>query len=249
MKAACVSAAAAAVVISCSNPGIAVRACSCSAASTRPDAVSSVSVSCGPLPSSACVRSAQAVLNYYIYETPGPNVIVQASGSLLLPAVPDDTYPCGVNGALAPSSGFVCTGIDTNMSIYAIIGSPGFSGSQDIYPASSVSGLSTGMNPSVFGVDPTYVSGSPIVSSATFGGQTLLSFGYTSPGLLGTWTLSGTGDTINLCVGNPGSPCSAPTPGPLPLFGAAAAFGYSRRLRRRVNQAPASAPLSGTISA
>jgi hypothetical protein len=33
-------------------------------------------------------------------------------------------------------------------------------------------------------------------------------------------------------------PACWPAPGPLPLFGAAAAFGFSRKLRRRIKLAP-----------
>ena len=33
--------------------------------------------------------------------------------------------------------------------------------------------------------------------------------------------------------------CTAPAPGPLPLFGAAAAFGFSRQLRKRIKLEPA----------
>jgi len=32
---------------------------------------------------------------------------------------------------------------------------------------------------------------------------------------------------------------TAPAPGPLPLFGAAAAFGFSRKLRKRIKLEPA----------
>ena len=35
---------------------------------------------------------------------------------------------------------------------------------------------------------------------------------------------------------DPGSNVSTPTPGPLPLMGDGAAFGWSRRLRRRIQQ-------------
>ncbi|MFN9610686.1 MAG: hypothetical protein ACK546_00810 [bacterium] len=45
-------------------------------------------------------------------------------------------------------------------------------------------------------------------------------------GTIGTWTLVGTGDTVNVNV----------VPGPLPLFGAGAAFGFSRRLRQRIQR-------------
>jgi len=82
--------------------------------------------------------------------------------------------------------------------------------------------------PAFFAIDSTYVSGDPIISRATFSGKTLADFGWTpSTGLLGTWTLTGTADTINVRVFNP-------VPGPLPLLGVGAAYGFSRRLRQRI---------------
>jgi len=86
-----------------------------------------------------------------------------------------------------------------------------------------------------FDIDPTYVSNTPIVSSATFNGRTLAGLGFTTTGLIGTWTLNGTSETIDVVIGAP----SAAVPGPLPLLGAGAAFGWSRRLRKRI-----AAPLS-----
>jgi hypothetical protein len=86
-----------------------------------------------------------------------------------------------------------------------------------------------------FVMDSTYLSGSSIVSRATFSGKTLADLGLTpSSGTLGSWTLAGTGDTITIKVANP-------VPGPLPLLGAAGAFGFSRRLRKRIQlrQVPA----------
>ena len=70
-------------------------------------------------------------------------------------------------------------------------------------------------------------------------------FGISTTGLLGTWTLQSDGngdgytanDTINLIVG---APPVASVPGPLPLFGAGAAFGWSRKLRRRIGSVSSS---------
>lgn len=76
-----------------------------------------------------------------------------------------------------------------------------------------------------------YLSGDPIVASTTFNGQTLSSMSFTTLGTVGTWTVTGTGDTIKVNVGNP-------VPSPLPLLGAATAFGFSRRLRRRIAHSP-----------
>jgi MYXO-CTERM domain-containing protein len=80
-------------------------------------------------------------------------------------------------------------------------------------------------------LDPAYISNAPIVSSATFNGTTLAGLGFTTTGLIGTWSLTGTSETIKVFIGNP---ASAAVPGPLPLLGAGAAFGWSRRLRKRI---------------
>ena len=77
-------------------------------------------------------------------------------------------------------------------------------------------------------IDQSYTSGAPFVSSATFNGQTLASLGFTTTGLIGTWTLNGTSESINVVIG---APSPAAVPGPLPLLGAGAAFGWSRLLR------------------
>lgn len=72
--------------------------------------------------------------------------------------------------------------------------------------------------------DSNYTLGSLIFSSAIFNNKTLADLGITSIGTLGTYTLAGTNETIVVKA----------TPGPLPLLGAGAAFGMSRRLRRRI---------------
>jgi hypothetical protein len=46
----------------------------------------------------------------------------------------------------------------------------------------------------------------------------------------------GTGETVRYAIGRPLSPGVSSVPGPLPVFGAAAAFSWSRRMRRRLNQ-------------
>ena len=56
--------------------------------------------------------------------------------------------------------------------------------------------------------------------------------------MIGTWTLDGTGESIQVVLG---APEPEVVPGPLPLFGAAAAFGWSRKLRKRI-AAPLSTP-------
>jgi MYXO-CTERM domain-containing protein len=68
--------------------------------------------------------------------------------------------------------------------------------------------------------------GQPFYSSATFNDRSLSSEGFTARGLVGTWTINGTSESINVYIGS-----TEQAPAPLPLFGVAAAFGWSRRLR------------------
>jgi hypothetical protein len=187
---------------------------------------------------------AKAILTYNIFESAG-NLVVQASGSLdLTGATTNGTSFCGVNGALASPLGFICTGTDPGsvQTMFGITGPGSFNGSAFLFPASSVTGLYTFLNGSdnQFDIDPAYVSNTPIVSSATFNGATLAGQGFTTTGLIGTWTLNGTSESIQVIIVAP-TPPGATVPSPLPLLGAGAAFGWSRRLRKRI-AAPLSTP-------
>lgn len=175
---------------------------------------------------------AKAILTYNIFESAG-NVVVQASGSLdLTGATPFPiTGQCGANGALISSPvALICTGtnIGSDQPLISITGPSNLTGSAAFYPASSVTGLYTffvgGFD---FGIDPTYVSNAPIAGSATFNGTSLAALGFTTTGLIGTWTLDGTSESIQVVL-------VPPVPGPLPLLGAGSAFGWSRRLRKRI---------------
>ena len=175
---------------------------------------------------------AKAVLTYNIFESAG-NVVVQTSGSLdFTGATQSAPYFCSTfNGAIYSSYAAICTGADALVPTYSVTGPGNFNGS-GLFPASSVTGIFTallGAN-SVFVIDPAYISSSPIVSSATFNSQTLATLNFTTTGLIGTWSLAGTSETIQVILGSP----AAAVPGPLPLLGAGAAFGWSRRLRKRI---------------
>jgi len=174
---------------------------------------------------------AKAVLNYNIYESLG-NVVIETDGSLSALSAPTGNFLCGAAGAFLAGSAGICVGPDLDLPKFALSGPSRFaSGSGSIYPASSVSGITAALfgRFGSFIIDSSYVLGTPIISSATFNGKTLADFGLTpSSGLLGTWTLDGTSESINVRVFNP-------VPGPLPVLGAGAAFGFSRRLRRRIN--------------
>jgi hypothetical protein len=198
---------------------------------------------------------AKAVLNFNIFES-GGNVIVRTSGSVDLPksfAALDNSN----SGIWGPSLGAVSTGqaspVIGSILFFKVLGPTSIPGSTVFRPASSVSGNNT-----TLGVGPLFqlFIGSQILalnspaggerfSEAVFNGKSLTDFGITTSGLLGTWTLQpadGTdpytaNDTINLIAGS----SSAAVPGPLPLLGAGAAFGWSRRLRKRI-AAPLSTP-------
>ena len=179
---------------------------------------------------------AKAILTYNIFES-GGDVVVQTSGSLDLPLTSNNSAECGYDGAIVSAFAVICTGPSATLPFYSITGSPSFNGVVFNNSGSSVSAISTILGVE-FGISSSYISGSPIVSASTFAGETLASLGFTiNSGLLGSWTLNGTGDTIQAFLGPP----TAAVPGPLPLFGAAAAFGWSRRLHKRI-AAPLSTP-------
>jgi len=185
---------------------------------------------------------AKALLTYYISENAG-NVEVKAVGSLLLPNSVG-SLACNIvpGGAIVSSVAVVCTGPDGNMNLYNIQGPSSFNGTVNTFSTNSVSGIpsaiSAGGTPPVFGIDPGYTPGTPISSTATFNSTTLAGIGFTTTGLLGTWTLQPkdgsdpytANDTVQVVIG---APPPASVPGPLPLLGAGAAFGWARRLRKR----------------
>jgi hypothetical protein len=186
---------------------------------------------------------AKAILTYYIFENSG-NVEIQAVGSLNLPNSYDPSIcrnPPG--GVIGSNRALICTGIGSNINTYNIQGPTSFNGTVNIRPTDSVTGIPTYLKgaDNYFGIDTGYTPGTSITSTATINSQTLASIGFTTTGLLGTWTLQPAdssdpytaNDTIQVVIGAPPSPSTA-VPGPLPLFGAAAAFGWSRRLRKRI---------------
>ncbi len=173
------------------------------------------------------------MLIYNIFESAG-DVIVQTTGSLdLTGATSVGQGNCNANEVIVSSFGAICTGLFGDIPIYTISGPTSFNGTVAAQ-ASNVSGITTslvGLGAS-FGIDSNYNYGTPIVSNATFNGQTLASLGFTTSGLIGTWSITGTSETIQVYLCNP--PAAA-VPGPLPLLGVGAAFGWSRRLRKRIS--------------
>jgi hypothetical protein len=181
---------------------------------------------------------AEAILTYNIFEF-GPDVVVQTNGSLNLPVlVNPGSFRCSgfIEGVIVSSFARICNGGDNVKVEYPLASGPAtFNGSVAAI-ANSSSGVSTFLQglSLAFGIETTYISGTPMVSNSIYNSTTLAGMGFTTTGLIGTWTLAGTGDTINVVLGPPAAPQSTAVPGPLPLLGAAAAFGWTRRLRRRI---------------
>jgi hypothetical protein len=202
---------------------------------------------------------AKAVLNVNIFES-GPNLKITVTGSIApgnagsSAAQPSN---CFVNGSLTgefnpTDPSVLCSGIDAVSTYGDITGPSGWGGTGYFSPASSVTGKSFQLFPSsyntgtafdpnfeqyknTYALDPSYILGQPFFSSATFNGASLASLGFTTPGLIGTWTIDGTTESINVYV-------APPAPGPLPLLGAGAAFGWTRRLRKRTSSASINSP-------
>jgi hypothetical protein len=195
---------------------------------------------------------AKAILNINIFDD-GPNLKVTVNGSISPGNAGTSTAAdsnCFGSGSLsgqgnASDPSTLCTGTDAVSSFRDITGPNGFGGNGLLFPASSVTGFSFQFYPlsyntgtsfnstfdqykSTYALDPSYVLGQIFSSSATFNGKSLASEGFTATGLVGTWTIDGTSESINVYIGP-----AAATPGPLPLLGAGAAFGWSRRLRKR----------------
>ena len=122
------------------------------------------------------------------------------------------------------------------MNVYSVTGPAGWGGTGDLIGANSVQGPSFELIGSSFTlgypgtmlIDPSYTLGSQIFSTATFNNTTLASKGYTGNGLVGTWMINGSNESVNVFVG------TSSVPGPLSLLGAGAGLAWSRRLRRRI---------------
>jgi len=197
---------------------------------------------------------AKAVLNVRIFND-GPNLTVNVTGNLsnLGADLGLTASSCLGNGFLSgqfdpTDPSVLCTGVDqvapyrrvTGPAGWGGTGNTGFAGLANVqglnfqlYPSSYNTGSS--YNPlydpykSTYSIDTTYILGEDFFSSVTFNGKSLQSEGFSVNGLVGTWTIDGTSESINVYVG------AASVPGPLPLLGVGAAFAWSRRLRKRTS--------------
>jgi hypothetical protein len=178
-------------------------------------------------------QSAKAIINVNLFDE-GWDFKIAVSGSLSQLGPPLYISICGASGALLQPD-VKCTGTDASSSFHEISGPAGFGGTGSLIGADSVSGpLFSIIANQVYGIDLSYMVGQPFLSSATFNNTNLAAQGFTVPGLAGTWTINGTSESINVFIGPPPTPPTV-VPGPLLLFGAGAAFGWSRRLRRRIS--------------
>jgi len=191
---------------------------------------------------------AEAILTYYIFEDAG-NLKIQTKGSLNLPTSTGTGAECvGTTGGafVADGTNFqqICSGQETGtlpaLNQYSITGPASFTqgAGGSLFPADFTNGIANYVDAlnSKFYISPSYTSGTEIASYAIFTGKSLRNIGLASvtgsPPSLGSWSIGS--DQINVIVG---APPADPAPAPLPLLGAAGAFGWSRRLRRRISTA------------
>jgi hypothetical protein len=88
-----------------------------------------------------------------------------------------------------------------------------------------------------------YTSNSPLEGSSFFAGKTIADIGGIEGYYRWEWGREANADAFNLCIGSAAVDSGAcditrtpgtSVPGPLPVFGAAVALGYSRKLRKRI---------------
>jgi hypothetical protein len=191
-------------------------------------------------------QPAQAVLLYNFYES-GSDLVIEASGSLNLSSISptfSESFTGVSSGALDLDHGFLTGTFTTTLDFYDLVGPSSLGpGIIDTFALSSYdSGITTvllynttcnGTPCGLLAIDPTYVSGNAIDSKSTFTDISLSLLGMPDSGTLATWTI-GSGDTISVQVNASVSPASVP--GPLPVLSLAAAFGFSRKLKKRIKR-------------
>jgi len=184
-------------------------------------------------------NNAQAVLNIYLFDGDSGTLTIESRGTLQLGA------PSGSAGCNPASSSlaFIISSANS-ISFCSLTDPPSYeisliSGQEPWGSASEFDGSYTGvagfilLGPTLFATPA--ASGDPINSTALLNvPMSALGLTFTS-GLIAQYKINSTNDTINIYADSPPIPPPASVPAPLPLFGAAAAFGWSRRLRRRIS--------------
>lgn len=169
----------------------------------------------------------------------GNDVVVSGSGSLNLSALSGPIADYSPGPFLYPTASSFLLGSASGIDVYfgditfpANFGTgSGVLGSGSGEPFGPVQ-LIFGFGQEIW-VPSGYLSGGPLDASAIFQGETLASLGV-NPGIYSwTWGTGADADDLTLHV----EQSIPPVPGPLPLLGAGAAFGWSRRLRKRCLQA------------
>jgi hypothetical protein len=174
---------------------------------------------------------AKAILSFEILQT-GSNVTINARGSI------DhlSTFKAQVSvpgGAIKANDAGIAAGARPSCTyeFYETTGPSNF-GTGDLFNADTSSGDCFATNKFGVALPVSCVLGAPLSASMTFVNKTLADFGLSSTsGLLGEWVLNGTSEKSQVWAG------PAPTsnvPGPVPILGAAAAFGWCPRLRKRI---------------
>lgn len=190
---------------------------------------------------SAALNAGQAdALVVYEFIQQGSDVALNVSGSV---SSPQTTFiPIYFANQIWSAFDLIAPGFTGDSPGWSLTGPPIF-GSGPLTSITSYSGTNTLLLSFIntFAIE-NYTLGSPISGSGLIAGQTLASLGLnsTTSGLLASWTINGSSETVEVRVG---SPAPSSVPGPLPLFGAAAAFAQSRRLRARL-RAGSSSPLT-----
>lgn len=176
---------------------------------------------------------ANAVLIYEFIQN-GADVDFKVSGSLSGLPTPFSSFGTVGHLAIIPQPGFVDTfgagGIFDRFAISLNSGASIF-GTGDLTNLSSYSRKKTRLpgSSSRFDID-SYFEGAPIAGTGVFSGTVLSTLGIGPTGLLSRFAIGS--DFIEIYSVPAPQPSSVP--GPLPLFGAAAAFAHSRRLRARL---------------
>ena len=173
----------------------------------------------------------------------GGNVVFSGGGTLnLKDLTPILNISDFSNGYLNSSFGIYQGAGSGQTTIGTVYGGTSFTGPTSFGPGDEViavsysgdfGGIRGSDYPGVL-VSDTYVSGSSLFGTSTFLSQTFASLGLTVGTYDWVWGSSNP-DSYRLCIGSGQcAPASSSVPGPLPLFGAGAAFGWSRRLRKRI---------------
>jgi hypothetical protein len=133
---------------------------------------------------------AEASVLINIFQTSG-GVVVAGGGAIDLTGLQFDRSPIvGATGLLWPSTASVVTGTDVDVDVYKTASGPTSFGSGGFAGGSNGSGDAFGIYQGEVVVPLGYMSGSPLIGSATFAGQTFKSLGLTPGTYVYTWNSS-----------------------------------------------------------